>query len=209
MSSARTAFGAADGDDAVFHKSKHNLYWNRCLKTFLPHYYTPNDSNRMTLAFFTLSALDVLDLLQTSTTAEDREEYAKWIYRNQLPHGGFRGSPATDLGSSRNSDNDLWDPAHVPATYFALVALAVLGDNFERVKRKECLEWLTRMQRPDGSFGQTLGENGHIEGGTDFRSVYCAVAIRWILRGPGDSLEDVPDINIERLLERVRSSEVG
>ncbi|ROV89383.1 hypothetical protein VSDG_08659 [Cytospora chrysosperma] len=38
----------------------HLRYWQRCLRTFLPHHYTPNDSQRMTLGFFIIAAIDLL-----------------------------------------------------------------------------------------------------------------------------------------------------
>jgi geranylgeranyl transferase type-1 subunit beta len=38
----------------------HLRYWQRCLRTFLPHHYTPNDSQRMTLGFFIIVAIDLL-----------------------------------------------------------------------------------------------------------------------------------------------------
>ena len=40
--------------------ARHIKYWRRNLKTLLPHFYTSNDSNRMLLALFTVSALDIL-----------------------------------------------------------------------------------------------------------------------------------------------------
>ncbi|KAL9104072.1 MAG: hypothetical protein Q9163_000924, partial [Psora crenata] len=58
--------------EANFHKSKHIKYWLRCLKTLLPSAYTSNDSQRMTFAYFTLSALDLLDALDDHITTEER-----------------------------------------------------------------------------------------------------------------------------------------
>jgi len=186
--------------------SKHIVYWKRCLKTYLPRYYTPNDSNRLMLAYFIISALDLLDALNSSTTAEERESYAQWIYACQLPEGGFRGFPGSDFGSQRNDENKTWDPANVPATYFALATLLILGDHLKRVKRRECLEWLTKMQRPDGSFGETL-VNGKIEGGMDVRFGYTAMGIRWILRGgAGHEVDSVPDIDVDKLVQRIKQS---
>lgn len=187
-------------------KAKHITYWKRCLKTYLPHYYIPNDSNRLSLAYFVISALDLLDVLTSSTTAEEREGYAQWIYACQLPEGGFRGSPGSDFGLHRTDDNKTWDPANVPATYFALATLLILGDNLERVKRRECLDWLTKMQRPDGSFGETH-VNGNIEGGMDMRFGYTAMGIRWILRGRAlGEVDGVADVDVDKLVRCVRQS---
>ena len=186
--------------------AKHIVYWKRCLKTYLPHHYIPNDSNRLSLAYFIISALDLLDTLKSSTTAEEREGYAQWIYGCQLPEGGFRGFPGSDFGSQRTEENKTWDPANVPATYFALATLLILGDNLERVKRRECLEWLIKMQRSDGSFGETY-VNDNIEGGMDMRFGYTAMGIRWILRGRAlGEVDGVPDVHVDKLVRRIRES---
>lgn len=51
-----------------FNTERHVKYYLRCLKTFLPTAYISNDSNRMLLAYLTLSGLDVLGVLQSKTT---------------------------------------------------------------------------------------------------------------------------------------------
>ncbi|EON65055.1 hypothetical protein W97_04290 [Coniosporium apollinis CBS 100218] len=189
-------------------KPKHLKYWTRCLKTYLPHAYIANDSMRMTLAFFIVSALDLLDCLKSHTTEAERKDYVDWIYHCQHPHGGFRGFPATDFGELRNETNAPWDPANLPATYFALATLIILGDDLQRVRRRACLKWLAEMQRPDGSFGETLGENGVIEGGMDTRFGYCAGGVRYILRGLVDGpVEGVKDIEVDKLVWCIRGSE--
>jgi geranylgeranyl transferase type-1 subunit beta len=203
-------FGDAVEQPSQLNKSKHVKYWTRCLKTYLPHMYTGNDSNRMMLGFFIISALDLLGVLETCCTPLEREDYTNWIYRCQLSDGGFRAFPGTDFGELGNAENKVWDPANVPATYFALSMLAVLGDDFSRVKRKECLLWLTKLQRPDGSFGETLGENGRVEGGLDPRFGYTAMGIRWILRGKAKGeVIGVPDVDVDKLVHCVQLSQVG
>jgi geranylgeranyl transferase type-1 subunit beta len=197
-------------DTPLFLKEKHITYWLRCLRSPLPHQYTSNDSNRMTLAFFTISALDLLGVLHTRTTAAEREEHAAWIYRCQHSEGGFRGFPGTDFGAKSTKENSIWDPANIPATYFALSALCILGDDMSRVKRRECLQWLRRMQRPGGgSFGEVIGPDGKVEGGMDTRFGYCAMVIRWILRGnvKGD-VEGVPDVIVDEMVECIKGSQV-
>lgn len=160
----------------------------------------------MMLAFFTISALDLLSSLESSTTAQERAGYIDWIYGCQHPDGGFRGFPGTDFGGRANAANALWDPANVPATYFALCMLLILRDDLARVKRDECLAWLTRMQRPDGSFGQTLGEEGKIEGGTDTRFAFTAIGIRWVLGGGVDG--GIGDVDVEKLVQCIKELQV-
>ena len=186
----------------------HIRYWRRNLKTFLPHQYTGNDCNRMTLAAFILSALDILGDLPAALSQEEREGYIDWVYKCQLPEGGFRPAPATDLGASRNGENQIWDPIHVAGTFFALLILVNLGDDLERVRRREILLWLTKLQRPDGGFGETLGEDDRVEGGNDSRFGFMATAIRWMLRGTLEGpVDGVPDIDVDAFVRCVQVAE--
>jgi geranylgeranyl transferase type-1 subunit beta len=196
--------------ETVFNKERHIKYYLRCLKTFLPHQYTSNDSNRMLLAFFTISGLDILGALDSKITAEERKGFIDWLYHCQVPSGGFRGFTGTDFGiDKRTPENEAWDPANVPATFFALVVLLILGDDLSRVKRVECLQWLPKLQREDGSFGEVLGPGGEIKGGRDLRFCCCAAGTRYILQGrSGSGLEGVSDINVDRLVEFIQACQV-
>ncbi|TGZ82852.1 terpenoid cyclases/Protein prenyltransferase [Ascodesmis nigricans] len=189
---------------------RHLKYWLRNLRTFLPSDYTPTDLNRLTLGFFIVSALDLLGSLHTSTTPEERNQWIDWIYSNQLPDGGFRGSPATQFVTAPNSR---WDPANLPATFFAIVALVTLGDDLSRVNRKEILEWLPILQRDDGSFGEWVleaheGDEGQICGGRDMRYIYFAAALRWMLRGKeGSGMEDIADWDTGKAVDFIIASQ--
>ncbi|KAI9724371.1 MAG: hypothetical protein M1812_000439 [Candelaria pacifica] len=199
---------AVGQDKSTLNKERHIKYWLRCLKTYLPHPYTSNDSNRMTLAFFIISALDLLGCLEETTTQAERQEYVDWIYRCQRPSGGFRGSPATDFGDLTSHENILWDPANLPATFFALNTLIVLGDDLERLKRREIVEWLPMLQRDNGGFGESVGEAGKIEGGTDSRFGYMAAGVRWMLRGRrGRAADGMVDIDVDKFVSCIDSSE--
>lgn len=193
-----------------FNTERHVKYYLRCLKTFLPAPYVSNDSNRMLLAYLTLSGLDVLGVLQSKTTPEERQAYIDWIYHCQVPSGGFRGFSGTDFGAARRTThNEAWDPANIPATFFALVNLLILGDDLTRVKRRACLQWLPRLQRADGSFGEVLGPDGNVEGGRDLRYCCCAAGLRYILRGKaGRGVEDVEDIDIPRFTSFIEACQV-
>ncbi|KKK12169.1 putative geranylgeranyl transferase beta subunit [Aspergillus rambellii] len=193
--------------EVLFTKERHIKYFLRCLKTFLPGPYTSNDSNRMLLAFFAVAGVDLLDSLQSKTTTEEREGYIEWIYHCQVPSGGFRGFTGTDFGTERrNTDNEAWDPANVPSTFFALVILLILGDDLSRVKRMECLQWLPQMQRQNGSFGEVLGPENKIEGGGDLRFCCFAAGTRYILRGRDtDGLNGIQDIDVEKLVVFIES----
>lgn len=163
----------------------------------------------MSLAFFIVSALDLLDALNNHTTPEERQGYVDWIYRCQHPNGGFRGFPGTDFGSLSSSENAVWDPANLAATYFAIGMLLIFRDDLKRLKREACLEWMATLQRPDGSFGQTIGLDASIEGGNDTRFGYVALCIRWFL---GDlNLSDKAehqDPSITNLSQRISQLQV-
>ena len=197
-------------DSVIFRKNSHIKYFLRCLKTVLPSQYASNDSNRVLLAFFTVAGLDLLGALDTATTLDDRNGYIDWLYHCQTPSGGFRGFTGTDFGAEkRTAQNECWDPANVPATFFALATLLILGDDLSRVKRKDCLLWLSRMQRDDGSFGEVLGVDGKIEGGSDTRFCCCAAGIRYILWGKhGKGLDGVEDVNTGKLISYIESCQV-
>lgn len=166
----------------------------------------------MYLAFFIISALDLLGAWDSVTNENERNEYVNWIYHCQHPMGGFRMWPGTDFGALAGPENAKWDPANVPATYFALAALLIVGDDLQRVNRRKTLDWLRKMQRDDGSFGETLID-GCIEGGMDPRFGYCATGARRILRGCSDgplTIDGIAidDIDTDALVRCVQQSEV-
>lgn len=152
----------------------------------------------------------MLGLLQSKTTPEERQGYIDWLYHCQVPSGGFRGFSGTDFGEKRRTtDNEAWDAANIAATFFALVNLLILGDGLSRVKRRECLQWLPKLQRADGSFGEVLGPNGSIEGDRDLRYCCCATGIRYILRGEtGNGVQDVDDIDVSKLIAFIEACQV-
>jgi geranylgeranyl transferase type-1 subunit beta len=194
--------------ESQLNHARHIKYWRRNLKTLLPHFYTSNDANRMMLAVFTVSALDILGDLDAALSTEERQGYIDWVYHCQLPDGGFSPWTGAKLGPLNNDQNRKWDPPHLPGTFFALLALVVLKDDLQRVKRREILAWLVKMQRPEGSFGETLGDDGFVHGGNDSRFGYMATAIRWILRGNLQGpVEGIPDIDVDKFVKCVRESE--
>ena len=198
----------------IFNRERHIKYWLRCLKTLLPRGYMPYDANRMMLAAFIVSALDLLSVLDERTTLEERQGYVDWIYSCQHPDGGFRAFNGTDTHVSSQSDREghtdkrnTWDPANIAGTFFALAALLVLGDNFKRVRRKATLRWLHKLQLQDGSLAEVGNATGSLGDGQDVRFCYLALLVRWILRR--DELDsDIPDLDTERLVRFLLASQV-
>ena len=190
-----------------FYKERHIKYWLRCLKTYLPTAYTSNDSNRVMLACFAVSALDLLGVLYDRTMDSERTGYIDWIYRCQHPDGGFRGFTGTDFSGSveRGEGNKHWDPANLAGTYFGLAALLVLGDDLERLRRRECWDWVRNLQCDDGNFGEMVGEGGKVEGVRDVRFCFMATLVRYILWG---NRVEGEDIDVERLAGSIQDSQV-
>ena len=184
----------------------HVKYWLRCLKTLLPNAYTEQDATRIPLAFFTLSALDLLNSLETHTTLEERSEWINFLYSCQHPGGGFRAFTGSKLGeNATTAGNSRWDPANVAGTYFAIVSLVLLGDDLKRVQRDKTLQWIRRLQHPDGSFGELLAGTGTVEGSQDVRFCFLAALVCHVL---GDEHGIAHSIDQEALAEFVLASKV-
>ena len=113
---------------------------------------------------------------------------------------------------------EAWDVANLPACYFALAGLSVLGDDLSRVNWTRLGQFLVSVQRRDGGFGEWVLEGGldgeggrRIMGGEDMRFMYCAMAVRWIMQnhGPGRHLEGVRDIDVDGCVRFIKASMVG
>ena len=172
-------------------------YWLRCLKTFLPTAYTEQDATRIPLAFFILSALDLLNSLDTHTTVAERAQWADFLYSCQHPEGGFRAFTGSKYGDkATTAENARWDPASIAGTYFAIASLAILGDDLKRFQWEKTLEWLRGLQREDGSFGELSAGNGSVEGGQDVRFCFLAALICHVLQG--EQLHDEPSRYVDQ-----------
>jgi geranylgeranyl transferase type-1 subunit beta len=196
-----------------FDKDRHIGYWQRCLKSLLPNDYTSTDSSRVLLGFFILSALDILGVGVDTLPPSDVKQFRSWILSCEHPNGGFCGSPNHKYPKryydvTRTYDVDP-DPANLPATYFAILSLSFVG-GFRDVKRIDCLRWLKRLQREDGSFGEVLGEDGNVEGGRDMRYCHFASGVRWMLRGDlgSNGGEIYEDIDVDKLVKHIQAGEV-
>ncbi|CAG8545295.1 942_t:CDS:2, partial [Funneliformis caledonium] len=172
-----------------FDRSKHITYLKRGL-TLLSRQYVSNDTNRMTLAFFCLSGLDLLGILEEEISKERRKTWIDWIYAQQiLPNEknpeinekicGFRGSPFSGLPFDVNGSRESrlpFDAANLAMTYTALTSLLILGDDLSRVNRFSIINSLKYLQKDDGSFTHTYQGME-----SDMRFLYCAVVVSYIL----------------------------
>lgn len=197
-----------------FNRAQHIKYWRMCANV-LPDHYISSDASRVFLGFFIVAGLDLLDVLHSNpsdgsndnksvVSPTERQAWIDWIYSCQTPDGaGFRGFTGTNLDIYRNTSNSHWDPGNLPNTFFALAALLILGDDLARVKRREILEWLPRLQREDGSFGEILGLHGQIEGGRDLRYCCCAAGIAYILNPTLKHKDGAPSFDEEKLVSYI------
>lgn len=169
----------------------------------LPDHYISGDASRMFLGFFIVGGLDLIHGLD-DIKSEERQGWIDWIYHCQVPDGGFRGFPGTDLQGKRSELNDHWDPANLPNSFFGLASLLILGDDLARIDRAAWMQWLPKLQRQDGSFGEILGQHDSIEGGRDLRYCCCAAGIAYVLHDPATQPYR-PIFDEDRLIDYISS----
>lgn len=161
---------------ATLKRNAHVNYFMRCL-TALPTAAEGHDSNRVTIAYFCLCALDLLNALREKTTEKQRAEWAEWIWSLQVPSGGFKGSTYMD------TPNPATSPPHLPSTYTALLCLALLRAPLDRLNIPGLLLFLKSCQAEDGSFSPLPAEPYLSEGfQSDARMAYIASVISHMIR---------------------------
>uniref|UniRef100_A0A8C1VZK8 Geranylgeranyl transferase type-1 subunit beta n=1 Tax=Cyprinus carpio TaxID=7962 RepID=A0A8C1VZK8_CYPCA len=189
-----------DHEQLDFLRERHVHFFQRCLHV-LPERYAPYETRRLTIVFFALSGLDVLDALDVV----DKPGLIEWIYslqvlptddKSNLSRCGFRGS--SHIGVPYNSSKGpgaphTYDSGHVAMTYTGLACLIILGDDLSRVCREACLAGLRALQLEDGSFGSRSGSEN------DMRFVYCAACICYML-------DDWSGMDRQRAIDYIRRS---
>lgn len=139
----------------------------------------------MSLAFFALSTLELLGALDVDDAVDgsdggngkrsvlsraEKAAYADWIYAQQHPDGGFRGSPFVGL------EDPMREPAHIVMSYTALLSLAILGDDLVRLDAASLVRSVQACQTEDGSFAPFPQSPER-----DVRFVYCAFVLCYLL----------------------------
>lgn len=182
---------------------KHISFLLRCLR-MLPQPYTSADDQRMTLGYFAISGLDLLNATNKIPT-EEKVELIDWVYAQQLPTGGFRGSPSTTSPCS-SSTTSASGGANIAMTYAALLVLAILRDDFARLDREPLKRFISSLQHRDGGFAAEQAVVGGIVD-RDPRFTYCAVAICSML---GEAEEGVMDLEaLQSFLQRCQRYDGG
>ncbi|KAJ2402740.1 geranylgeranyl transferase type-1 subunit beta [Coemansia sp. RSA 2559] len=159
---------------------KHARYFKHCL-TMLPAETVSLDATRMTLTHICLAGLAALGRLDEMVPDDKRGEIIEWIYAQQIPaapgnaaYRGFRGGSL--FGPHGTCENVAANSGNVAATYSALCALLLLGDDLSRVDRKAIVYVLRQLQQPSGSFAPHPGTTER-----DPRFIFCACATSYIL----------------------------
>eukprot|EP01126_Amoeba_proteus_P065531 TRINITY_DN9335_c0_g2_i1.p1 TRINITY_DN9335_c0_g2~~TRINITY_DN9335_c0_g2_i1.p1 ORF type:complete len:365 (-),score=67.55 TRINITY_DN9335_c0_g2_i1:80-1174(-) len=164
------------------HWKKHKNFLHYCL-TLLPHPYQSQDSNRITLAFFVIGALDLIDC----TEKINKTEIIDWVYSlqilpsrinpsNNVQNCGWRGSPFFVQPPIDELGPHPLDKSHVAMTYVALGLLLMMGDDLSRVEKASIAASLKFIQQPDGSFCPTTGGCE-----SDMRYIFCASCVAYMI----------------------------
>ncbi|KAG8598132.1 hypothetical protein GDO81_002508 [Engystomops pustulosus] len=189
------------GERLLFLPDRHVRYFQRSLQA-LPEQCSSLETSRLTIAFFALSGLDMLNSLHVV----DKVEIIEWIYslqvlptedKSNLDRCGFRGSSCLGLPFNPSKGHGIYHPydsGHIAMTYTALCSLLILGDDLSRVNKEACLAGLRALQLPDGSFC-AVPEGSE----NDMRFVYCASCICYMLN-------DWSGMDMEKSIEYIRRS---
>ncbi|KAF8267633.1 terpenoid cyclases/Protein prenyltransferase [Lactarius quietus] len=173
MSSPSTQIAASSLP--ALNTTSHVAFCRRCLDG-LPGSLVEMDASRMAIAFYSLSTLDLTGRTQQKMSPTDRENWQEWIWA-QYVGGGFRSGPCVDLPSSAGaSEQTFTDGPHLIMTYCALLALAVLRDDYTSLDRRALARMVGACQVADGGFATMPGADD-----ADLRMTYCAFVICTLL----------------------------
>ncbi|EAL72213.1 hypothetical protein DDB_G0269726 [Dictyostelium discoideum AX4] len=176
----------------------------------LPAPYTSGLPNHLSLIFFVVSGLDLLN--KTDILEKEKQDIINWVYSRQilpskdnpeinLENCGFRGY--NFLGQEFCCDKSVhtsengpleYDLPSTPNTYCALLILRILGDDFSGVNKKAIIDSLRKRQREsDGAISGSPNVGDY-----DLRHLFSACAISFIL-------DDWSAINKESAIDYIKS----
>ncbi|XP_021770995.1 geranylgeranyl transferase type-1 subunit beta-like [Chenopodium quinoa] len=167
--------------DPSFDKDRHVRFLDMMYE-LLPSDYESQEINHLTLAYFTLSSLDILGALDRV----DKEAIVAWVLsfqahkkdQDDLRSGqfyGFLGSRSSQFPADALKNSNC-NSSHLASTYSALAILKILGYDFSLFDSESILRSMRNLQQSDGSFMPI-----HIGAEADLRFVYCAAAISYLL----------------------------
>ncbi|KAF5285436.1 hypothetical protein FQA39_LY16690 [Lamprigera yunnana] len=164
-------------DTPVLNRKLHVSYLLRFLGK-IPSEFISCDTTRVTLAYFAISSLDILNSLDA--VKDKKENIVKWIYSLQVVNdedlvSGFQGSTMINTKQNKNLPF-LYKWSHLAGTYCSLCTLVILGDDLSQVDRNAIIRSLKILQLPNGCF------TGAKEGTeSDMRFLFMAASICYLL----------------------------
>ncbi|KAL6581151.1 hypothetical protein OROMI_007074 [Orobanche minor] len=192
-----------DSETSVFERERH-IFYLEMMYQLLPSPYQDQEINRLTLAYFVVSGLDILSALDRI----DKEVLINWVLSLQAPPNnetplengngffyGFHGSRSSEFQSTDNRAAVL-NGSHLASTYCALAILKTVGYDLSLVDSELLSASMKNLQQPDGWRWQNCGSNLsclicpsfmpiHTGGEADLRFVFCAAAICSMLKNWG------------------------
>ncbi|KAJ8718510.1 hypothetical protein PYW08_002747 [Mythimna loreyi] len=179
---------------------QHVKYFMRFLN-ILPSSLSSHDTTRVTIAYFSVSGLDVLGAIST-VSLDLRNRIIEWIYRLQVHPDknngdvsmcGFQGSSTINI--DLDPPNNHYRCGHLAMTYTGLCILLALGDDLSRLNRKALVGGVKALQTEEGNFAATLSGCE-----SDMRFVYCAACISYMLNDwSGFNIEKATDYIIKSI----------
>ncbi|XP_014259826.1 geranylgeranyl transferase type-1 subunit beta [Cimex lectularius] len=166
-------------------REKHVRFFKRFIIT--PPFLKNHDNTRISILFFCVSGLEVLNALDKEINDDLKKDICNWIYRLQIlpdldgntDKCGFQGSDTFHimLDHGISHCNSEFATGHLAMTFCSLSVLLLLGDDFSRLNRNAILKGVGSLQQEDGCFSAV-----HFGSEKDMRFVYCACCICYILK---------------------------
>lgn len=183
-------------DKPILNRKVHIKYLLRFLDK-IPAEFISCDTTRITIAYFVISSLDVLNSLD-AIDEEKKQSIIKWIYSLQVTDdeelvSGFQGSSTINTSYNKNL-NSLYKWSHLAGTYCGLCCLVILGDDLKNVNRKAIVNSLKILQLPNGCF---TGAKDGTE--NDMRFLFMAANVCYLLN-------DWSAIDISRAVDFIQKS---
>ncbi|KAK4769478.1 hypothetical protein SAY86_027628 [Trapa natans] len=164
-----------------FDRERHVMYLEMMYQ-MLPYHYQSQEINRLTLAYFVISGLDILNALDRV----DKDAVIEWVLslqarpstKDELHSGefyGFHGSRSSQFPLDENGVC-IHNGSHLASTYCALAICKIIGYDLSKINSELILTSMKNLQQPNGSFMPI-----HTGAETDLRFIYCAAAISYML----------------------------
>ncbi|XP_020635693.3 geranylgeranyl transferase type-1 subunit beta isoform X2 [Pogona vitticeps] len=167
--------GYGDGERLDFLKERHVRFFQRCLQ-ILPERYSSLETSRLTVAFFALSGLDMLDSLDVV----NKDDIIEWIYSLQV-------LPTEDsdfCAVLEGSENDM-------RFIYCAACICYMLNDWSGMDTKKAIDYIRRSMSYDNGLAQGAGLESH--GG----STFCGIASLCLM----GKLEEVFS---EKELDRIR-----